>query len=163
MHPDSPAHPWCGPVRWESDPELSHELYNSGHLYEAGVAHFEATGRRTLLDICLRNAELLWREFGDGMHRLAPGHPIVEMGLVKLYRATNDPRWLTLARIFLDARGPGGSRVYQQHERVVDQVEAVGHAVRANYLYAGMADVAALAGDQRLPRCHATDLGRRGE
>jgi len=69
------------------------------------------------------------------------------MGLVKLYRATNDARWLTLARIFLEARGPGGPSVYQQHERVVDQTEAVGHAVRANYLYAGMADVAALAGD----------------
>ena len=149
MHPDSPAHPWCGPARWESDPELSHELYNSGHLYEAGVAHFEATGRRPLLDICLRNAELLWREFGDGRRRLAPGHPIIEMGLVKLHRATDDPRWLTLARIFLEARGPGGPRVYQQHERVVDQAEAVGHAVRANYLYAGMADLAALEGDER--------------
>ena len=149
MHPDSPAHPWCGPERWLSDPELSHELYNSGHLYEAGVAHFEATGRRTLLDICLRNAELLWREFGDTRRRLAPGHPIVEMGLVKLYRATQDARWLKLARIFLEARGPGGPPINQRHERVVDQAEAVGHAVRANYLYAGMADVAALEGDQR--------------
>jgi DUF1680 family protein len=147
MHPDSPAHPWCGPERWVNDPELSHELYNAGHLYEAGVAHFEATGRRTLLDVCLRNAELLWREFGDARPRLAPGHAIVEMGLVKLHRQTNDARWLKLARIFLEARGPGGPRYNQRHERVVNQLEATGHAVRANYLYAGMADVAALAGD----------------
>jgi DUF1680 family protein len=149
MHPDSPGHEWVGRERWEKDPELSHELYNSGHLYEAGVAHFEATGSRALLDVCLRNAELLWRDFGDGRRRLAPGHPVVEMALVKLHRATGDARFLELARIFLDARGPGGNPMYQLHANVVEQAEAVGHAVRANYLYSGMADVAALAGDAR--------------
>lgn len=149
MHPDTPAHEWVGKNRWELDPKLSHELYCAGHLYEAGVAHFQATGKRTLLDICLKNAELLWRDFGDRKRRLAPGHQIVEMGLVKLYRVTGDQRWLTLAQIFLDARGPGGSEYNQQHLRVVDQTTAVGHAVRANYMYSGMADVAALTGDER--------------
>ncbi len=152
MHPDSPGHEWVGAKRWEKDPQLSHELYNCGHLYEAGVAHFQATGKRTLLDVCVKNAELLWRDFGDGRLRIAPGHEIVEMGLVKLYRATGDARWLKLAQIFLDARGPGGSSYGQQHALVVDQTEAVGHAVRANYLYSGMADVAALTGDTRYQR-----------
>lgn len=149
MHPDSPRHEWIDAQRWLKDPKLSHELYNCGHLYEAGVAHFQATGKRTLLDVCLKNAELLWRDFGDRKLRIAPGHQIVEMGLVKLYRVTNDARWLTLAQIFLDARGPGGGTYSQQHLPVVEQTEAVGHAVRANYMYAGMADIAALTGDAR--------------
>ncbi len=149
MHPDSPAHPWIDQQRWLKDPELSHELYNIGHLYEAGVAHFQATGKRILLDVCLRNADLVWRDFGDGKRRIAPGHQVIEMGLVKLYRVTGDRRYLDLAKIFLEARGPGGSSYNQRHRFVVDQTTAVGHAVRANYLYAGMADVAALTGDQR--------------
>lgn len=152
MHPDAPGHEWVGAKRWEKDPQLSHELYNAGHLYEAGVAYFQATGKRTLLDVCLKNAELLWRDFGDGKLRIAPGHQIVEMGLVKLYRVTGDARWLKLAQIFLDARGPGGNPYSQQHALVVDQTEAVGHAVRANYMYSGMADVAALTGDMRYKR-----------
>lgn len=149
MHPDAPVQEWIDPQRWLKDPELSHELYNLGHLYEAGVAYFQATGKRTLLDVCLKSAELVWRDFGDRKLRIAPGHQVIEMGLAKLYRATGDTRWLELAKIFLDARGPGGKVYSQQHQFVVDQTEAVGHAVRANYLYAGMADVAALTGDQR--------------
>jgi DUF1680 family protein len=149
MHPDTPGHKWVSQERWDNDPKLSHELYDAGHLYESGVAYFQATGKRALLDVCLKNAELLWKVFGEGRRRLAPGHEIVEMGLVKLYRVTGDPRWLALAKEFLDARGPGGSPYSQQHKLVVDQDEAVGHAVRANYLYSGMADVAALTGDER--------------
>ncbi len=149
MHPDSPGHKWVGQERWDKDPELSHELYNAGHLYESGVAYYQATGKRALLDICLKNAELLWQVFGENRRRLAPGHEIVEMGLVKLYRVTGDKRWLELAKEFLDARGPDGPTYNQQHKLVVDQDEAVGHAVRANYLYSGMADVAALTGDVR--------------
>ncbi len=149
MHPDSPGHKWVGQNRWDQDPELSHELYNAGHMYEAGVAYYQATGKRVFLDVCLKNAELLWKTFGENRRRLAPGHEIVEMGLVKLYRVTDDKRWLELAKEFIDARGPGGKAYFQQHKLVVDQDEAVGHAVRANYLYSGMADVAALTGDAR--------------
>ena len=149
MHPDSPGHPWLGQRRWDNDPKLSHELYDAGHLYEAAVAYYQATGQRALLDVALRNAELLWTTFGEGRRRLAPGHEIVELGLVKLYRVTGDARWLSLAKEFLDARGPGGSSYNQQQALVVDQDAAVGHAVRANYLYSGMADVAALTGDER--------------
>jgi DUF1680 family protein len=149
MHPDSPGHDWVGKERWVLDPRLSHELYDAGHLYEAGVAHFQATGKRTLLDVCMKNAELLWLDFGDRKRRIAPGHQIVEMGLVKLYRVTGDKRWLELAQIFLEARGPNGDVYNQQHKPVLEQDEAVGHAVRANYMYSGMADVAALTGDVR--------------
>ena len=149
MHPDSPVQKWVGQFRWEQDPFLSHELYDAGHLYEAGVANFQATGNRKLLNVCLRNAELLWREFGDDRPIVAPGHQIVEMGLVKIFRVTGDRRFLLLAKKFLDSRGPRGPEYNQRHKPVVDQDEAVGHAVRANYMYCGMADVAALTGDQR--------------
>jgi DUF1680 family protein len=149
MHPDTPGHEWISPKRWDLDPKLSHELYNAGHLYEAGVAYYAATGKRALLDVCLKNAELIWKDFGENRRRLAPGHQIIEMGLVKLYRVTGDARWLQLAKEFLDARGPDAGTYSQQHKLVVDQDEAVGHAVRANYMYAGMADVAALTGDTR--------------
>ncbi|MHB9006801.1 MAG: glycoside hydrolase family 127 protein [Limisphaerales bacterium] len=148
MHPDSPAHEWIAQERWLKDPQLSHELYNLGHLYEAGVAHAQATGSRSLLDICLKTAELVYRDFGDGEPRIAPGHQVIEMGLAKLYRQTGDPRWIELAKFFLEVRGTGGE-YSQDHQPVVDQTAAVGHAVRANYLYSGMAEVAALTGDKR--------------
>ncbi len=150
MHPDSPAHPWIDRKRWLKDPELSHELYNIGHLYEAGVAHEQATQSRSLLDVCLKSAELVQRDFGDGEPVIAPGHQVIEMGLAKLYRKTGDSRWLDLARFFIEARGrSAGSDYSQDHLPVIRQDKAVGHAVRANYLYAGMADVAALKGDPR--------------
>jgi len=148
MHPDSPAHDWIDQRRWMKDPQLSHELYNLGHLYEAGFAHAQATGSRSLLDICLKSAELLQTDFGDGDPRIAPGHQVIEMGLAKLYRQSGDDRWLKLAKFFLDVRGRGGE-YSQDHKPVVEQDKAVGHAVRANYLYSGMADVAALTGDPR--------------
>ncbi|HYG35610.1 MAG TPA: glycoside hydrolase family 127 protein, partial [Clostridia bacterium] len=149
MHPDSPAHDWIDAKRWLKDPILSHELYNLGHLYEAGVAHFQATGKTNLLDICLKSADLIDKDFGQGQLRIAPGHQVIEMGLAKLYRATGDQRYLNLAKFFLDVRGPKEDPYNQRHLRVIDQTEAVGHAVRANYMYSGMADVAALTGDER--------------
>jgi len=77
-------HPWAGASRWELEKVDSHELYNLGHLYEAAVAHYQATGKRTLLDIALRSADLLTRTFGPGKKSIWPGHQITEMGLVKL-------------------------------------------------------------------------------
>src|SRR5436309_1513900 len=152
IDPQSP-HRWAGNERWVREKVDSHELYNLGHLYEAAVAHYQATGKRTLLDVALRTAELLDRTFGPGKQSIFPGHQITEMGLVKLYRVTGDVRYLNLAKFLLDARGPDGSKgagqkYNQSHQRVVEQDEAVGHAVRATYMYSGMADVAALTGDE---------------
>jgi uncharacterized protein len=149
-----PANPhrWAGTKRWELEKVDSHELYDLGHLYEAAIAHYQATGKRTLLDIALRTAELLDRTFGPGKSSIWPGHQITEMGLAKLYRATGDTSYLNLAKFMLDVRGPdgdqGAGREYNQsHRKVTEQTEAVGHAVRATYMYSGMADVAALTGD----------------
>ena len=152
INPENP-HRWAGKERWELEKEDGHELYNLGHLYEAAVAYYQATGKRSLLDVALRSAELLDRTFGPGKRSIWPGHQITEMGLVKLYRVTGDARYLALAKFLLDERGPDGTkgagRKYNQsHRRVVEQEEAVGHAVRATYMYSGMADVAALTGEQ---------------
>ncbi|OLY94414.1 hypothetical protein SAMN05444008_10113 [Cnuella takakiae] len=152
INPAKP-HEWVGFKRWEKEEDLSHELYNSGHLYEAAVAHYKATGKKNLLNIATKNADLLVRDFGKGKEERYPGHQIVEMGLAKLYRATGKKEYLDLAKFFLDTRGPRPGKepneYGQAHVPVVDQHEAVGHAVRATYMYAGMADVAALTGDQR--------------
>lgn len=144
-----PQHPheWSGTERWVNEEILSHELYNLGHLYEAAVAHYQATGKRTLLDVALRSADLLVATFGPGKKTIYPGHQIVEMGLVKLYRVTGRTQYLQLAQFMLDSRGHGKS--YNQADRAVTaQTEAEGHAVRATYMYSGMADVAAMTGDQ---------------
>jgi DUF1680 family protein len=151
INPASP-HRWAGTKRWELEKVDSHELYNLGHLYEAAVAHYQATGKRTLLDIALKTADLLDRTFGPGKQAIWPGHQITEMGLAKLYSVTGEERYLNLAKFMLDMRGPdgdrGSGRTYNQsHKKVVEQTEAVGHAVRATYMYSGMADVAALTGD----------------
>jgi hypothetical protein len=141
-----------GKERWANEKD-SHELYNAGHLYEAAVAHFQATGKKTLLDVATRNADLIRREFAPGKWQNPPGHEGIEIGLCKLYRATGDKKYLDLAKFLIDVRGrPETHRLYgphyQDHQPVVEQDEAVGHAVRAGYLYCGMADVAALTGDE---------------
>ncbi len=146
-NPEKP-HDWAGKHRWERVKQLSHELYNMGHLYEATAAHYQATGKRSLLDVALKNADLLCEVFGPGKNTDTPGHQIVEMGLVKLYRITGDEKYLELAKFFLDQRGGGDGEYSQAHKKVVDQDEAVGHAVRAMYMYSGMTDVAALTDDQ---------------
>ncbi|HVI43554.1 MAG TPA: glycoside hydrolase family 127 protein [Chitinophaga sp.] len=145
-------HEWIGVRRWEKEEDLSHELYNAGHLFEAASAHFQATGKRSLLNIATKNADLLVHVFGPGKDSVFPGHQIVETGLTRLYRVTGRQEYLTLAKFFLDVRGPGTqySQEYNQsHKKVTDQHEAVGHAVRAAYMYTGMADVAALTGDRQ--------------
>ncbi len=140
-------HEWVGKKRWEKDPELSHELYNVGHMYEAAVAHFQATGKRTLLDVAIKNANLVYKDFVIGGLKYYPGHQVIEMGLVKLYRITGDKNYLELAKYFLDIR-KGGEEYNQAHKPVVEQDKIVGHAVRATYMYSGMADVATLTGDK---------------
>jgi DUF1680 family protein len=157
--------PGTGEARW-SELAVSHELYNAGHLYEAAAAHVMATGKRTLLDVALKNADLVARTFGDGPGQRAgfPGHPEIELALVKLYRLTGRADYLRLAKYFLDQRGrgtplrqyPPGNRfaIYndatqiQAHKPVLEQDEAVGHAVRLTYMASAMADVAALTGDR---------------
>ena len=143
-------HAWVGENRWEKDPDLSHELYNSGHLFEAATAHYISTGKTSLLDVAIKNADLLVRDFLYGGLTYEPGHQIVEMGLVKMYRATGKEDYLRLAKYFLDLRGRQGV-MRQEYSQTVKPVtmqdEAVGHAVRAAYMYSGMADVAALTGD----------------
>ncbi|MBT1697608.1 glycoside hydrolase family 127 protein [Fulvivirgaceae bacterium PWU4] len=158
INPAEP-HRWAGKERWEKERELSHELYNSGHLYEAAAAHYQATGKRSLLDIALKNADLVCAVFGPDKKHVAPGHEVIEMGLVKLYRITGAQKYLETAKYFIDERGhysgydatskdPWKNGAYwQDHKPVVAQDEAIGHAVRAGYLYAAMADVAALTGD----------------
>ena len=137
------AHPWAGKVRWERERELSHELYNAGHLYEAAAAHYLATGKRTLLDVALKNADLVCSVFGHAKKHVAPGHEVIEMGLVKLYRITGKKEYLETAKYFIEERGhfngydststdPWKSGAYwQDHRPLVDQDEAIGHAVRA--------------------------------
>ncbi|MBL7111930.1 MAG: glycoside hydrolase family 127 protein [Bacteroidales bacterium] len=139
------SHPWVGPTRWEIL-DHSHELYNLGHMYEAAVAHFQATGKRSFLDIAIKSADLVYNDFGWGKVEKYPGHQEIEIGLVKLFRATGDEKYLELAKFLLDVRG-NGEEYNQAHMKVVEQTEAVGHAVRAGYMYAGMADVAALTND----------------
>lgn len=147
MKPARP-HDWVGSKRWEKEEDLSHELYNSGHLYEAAVAHYQATGKKNLLNIATKNADLLVKDFGYGKEEKAPGHQVVEIGLAKLYRVTGEKKYLDLAKFFLDVRGPKGTEYSQANKKVVDQTTAVGHAVRATYMYTGMADIAALTGNE---------------
>jgi DUF1680 family protein len=145
-----------GKARWVNE-GASHELYNVGHLYEAAVAHYQATGKRTLLDVAIKSADLIAREFGPGKLQNPPGHQVIEIGLAKLYRVTGDIKYLNVAKFLIDIRGRAEThKLYgeynQDHKPVVEQEEAVGHAVRAGYLYSGVADVAALTGDEAYAR-----------
>ena len=149
-----------GKNRWEKVRMHSHELYNVGHMYEAAAAHFQATGKTSFLDVALKNAELMLSVYGPDKRHDAPGHQEIEIGLSKLYRVTGEKKYLALAQFFLDERGKSDIRNYgsdnpwengahwQDHKPVLEQKEAVGHAVRAVYMYSGMADVAALTGNR---------------
>ena len=150
----NPAHPhsWSGPERWSEVEGGSHEFYNLGHMLEGAVAHYQATGKRNFLDIAIKYADCICNQIGDAQGQVCrvPGHQIAEMGLAKLYLATGDRKYLDQAKYFLDKRGYTSVRnpYSQSHLPVVEQDEAVGHAVRAEYMYSGMADVAALTGDK---------------
>ena len=163
-----PQHPqaWAGAERWVNERKLSHELYNAGHLYEAAAAHYIATGKKNLLNVALKNADLVCSVFGPAPNQqhTAPGHEVVEMGLVKLYRITGKKEYLNTAKYFIEERGRDVSydstskdewkngSYWQDNIPITEQTEAEGHAVRAGYLYSAMADVAALTGDTALLR-----------
>lgn len=165
INPKAP-HRWAGTERWQLERDDSHELYNLGHLIEAAVAHNLATGKTSLLDVATKAADLLVKTFGPGKRSTWPGHQITEMALVRLYRVTNNEEYLKLAKFLIDERGPGpdpknptqfpngeranprGLDYNQAQDKVAAQSEPVGHAVRAMYMYAGMADIAALTNDQ---------------
>ncbi len=155
-----------------------HELYCFGHLLEGAIAYYQATGKDKLLQAAKRYADFIASKFGpeDGKIHGYPGHEIAEMALCRLYELTNEKRYLDLAKYFIDERGkqpyifdeqekeraqytgedympnndPNRYRYHQAHIPVREQDEAVGHAVRAVYLYSGMADVARLTGDEKL-------------
>lgn len=150
INPAKP-HPWAGNRRWVKEEDLSHELYNLGHMADAACAHYQATGSRKFLDIVKRYADCVIREVGpaEGQAHVVPGHQIAEMALARMYVLTGDKRYLDEAKFFLDMRGKTKRKnaYSQSHKPVTEQDEAVGHAVRAGYMYAGMADVAALTGD----------------
>lgn len=155
IDPSSPPTSWSGGAERWSDISNGHELYNMGHLYEAAVAYYQATGKRQLLDIALKNANLVREVFGPGKRDSVPGHEEIEIGLVKLYRITGESKYLEMAKLFIDRRGskkydPTGKNLWetgaywQNHLPVTEQREAIGHAVRAGYLYSAMADISAL-------------------
>jgi DUF1680 family protein len=149
------AKSWA-PERWVNDRmKSSHELYNLGHLYEAAVAHYYATKKKSLLNIALRSADLLIKTFGPDKMHTVPGHEVTEIGLAKLYLVTDKREYLNLADFFINERGrgtPQGESYNQDQTPVLNETEAVGHAVRAGYFYAGMVDVAALTGNDRYLR-----------
>jgi len=151
QNPADPHH-WAGDRRWVKEEDLSHELYNLGHMVEGAVAYWQATGKRKFLDIACRYADVACKEVGPlpGQMRVVPGHQIAEMAMARLYLATGKKKYLDFAKFLLDHRGKTAikNEYSQSHKPVVEQDEAVGHAVRAAYMYAGMADVAALTGDQ---------------
>ncbi len=157
INPAKPPASWVPVIegkRWESL-QISHELYNPGHLIEAAIVHYEATGKTNFLEIAIKAADMLVRTFGDnpGQVKGVPGHQIVETGLLKLYQITGKKEYLNLAKYYLDNRGnPNNHKLYgeyaQDHMPILEQKEAVGHAVRAVYMYAGMTDIAALMKDK---------------
>jgi DUF1680 family protein len=156
IHPDNPPG-IASPKRWLNDCGGlkgnygdSHELYNVGHLYEAAVAHFQATGKRTLLDVAVKSADLVASVWGPGKLDIPSGHPEIELALVKLYRVTGKRAYLDLSRFLVECRGRGkglATQQYANHRPVTEQTEFVGHAVRSAYLASAVTDVAALLGD----------------
>ena len=150
INPEHP-HQWAAKNRWEAEEHASHELYNLGHMVDAACAHYQATGSTKFLDIAKRYADCVIKEVGPkpGQACVVPGHQIAEMALARLYVLTGEKKYLDEAKFLLDYRGKTKVKnVYSQSDKpVVDQTEAWGHAVRAGYMYASMADVAALTGD----------------
>lgn len=154
IHPDDPPGR-AGPQRWTNERGAlgggdSHELYNAGHLYEAAVAYWRATGKCVLLDVAVANADLVAATWGPEGLDIPTGHPEIELALVRLFRATGDEKYVKLARFLLECRGRAAGphpEYYADHLPVRRQEQAVGHAVRSGYLYAAMTDIAAMTDD----------------
>ncbi|HSW02177.1 MAG TPA: glycoside hydrolase family 127 protein [Sedimentisphaerales bacterium] len=145
--------------RWTNVRDM-HEQYCIGHMLEAAVAHYQVTGNKAFLDVATKCADYVCDFFGPGKRTDPPGHQEIEIGLCRLYRVTGNGKYLDTAKFLLDQRGRLGNRgpdgkaglysLYSQdHIPVTEQTEAVGHSVRAAYMYTGMADVAALTGDMK--------------
>lgn len=151
MNPKNP-HDWSGSTRWSKEEDGSHELYNLGHMLEGAIAYYQATGKKNFLNIAIKYADCVCRQVGDksGQAKVVPGHQIAEMALCKLYVLTGNKKYLDEAKFFLDERGRTTIKnPYSQSQKpIIEQDEAVGHAVRAGYMYSGIADVAALTGDK---------------
>jgi len=140
------------PERKWTDLANKHELYCAGHLIEAGIAHFEATGKRNLLDVAVRFADLIESRYGPGKRADVPGHEEIELALIRLHHLTGEARYLNLARFFFEQRGrTDGRKLYgeycQDHCPLAEHSEIVGHAVRAMYLYSGLCDLLMLQPD----------------
>jgi uncharacterized protein len=147
-----PLDDWWGTAERWSDLQNGHELYNLGHLYEAAAAHYSATGKKSLLNIAIKSANLICNVFGPGKKIGVPGHEEVEIGLMKLFKITGNTKYLNLAGFFIRERGDSTNRqiwgeYHQDHMPVKEQREAVGHAVRAGYLYTAMTDLTAYTND----------------
>ncbi|NVM19395.1 MAG: glycoside hydrolase family 127 protein [Candidatus Lokiarchaeota archaeon] len=169
INPDKP-HIWAGKKRWESVSILSHELYNMGHLIEAAIGYYLATGKKKLLNMAIKCADLIENDFGPGKIERIPGHQEIEIALVRLFKITSDYKYLKLAKHFLDIRGSidvlenpdyltqlkidnpklqetSALEYNQSHKKIIEQDEAVGHAVRATYMYSAVTDIATLFKD----------------
>ncbi|MFX1574602.1 MAG: glycoside hydrolase family 127 protein [Promethearchaeota archaeon] len=160
INPENP-HKWAGKDRWELVSILSHELYNMGHLIEAGIAYYQVTGKEKLLNVVIKSADLIDREFGQEKLERIPGHQEIELALIRLYNITKDKKYSDLAKFFLDIRGSTEAfdfedylskfKIYfedarspeynQSHKKIIEQDEAVGHAVRATYMYSAVTDI----------------------
>lgn len=155
----NPLHEWYGGVKWLNDWNLTHETFNVAELVEAAIAYYQATGKEKLLQCAIRAADNLCDVFNADGIRMAPGHAVIEMALVRLYELTGNERYLNECKFFLDCRGLRqfdptskdyrvNGMYWQDHLPATRQREAVGHAVRALYFYAGMADWVRYSGDK---------------
>ncbi len=155
----NPLHPWYGGQKWTNDWNLSHETFNVAELVEAGIAYYLATGKEKLLNCAKKAADNMLSVFNEDGIKMAPGHAVVEMALVRLYELTREERYLQGCKFFLDCRGirkfdPTSAdlringKYWQDHLPAIEQRTAEGHAVRAMYFYSGMADWVRYTGDQ---------------
>ncbi|MFX1325909.1 MAG: glycoside hydrolase family 127 protein, partial [Promethearchaeota archaeon] len=156
-----------GKERWELVEVLSHELYNIGHLIEAAIAYNQATGKDSLLKIAIKSVDLIKREFGLGKLKKIPGHQEIELALIRLFKLTKNKEYLDLAKFFLDIRGSTkkcnieihsdendihfedlrSCEYNQSHIKIIEQDKAVGHAVRAVYMYSAATDIGMIYND----------------